>query len=248
MDKKNRHGLKRYIPTSVRKKVRQNSGYGCVICGNAIVDYEHVDPEFKDAKAHNAACITLLCPGCHSKVTRGSYSKEKVKEAMKHPWAFENGLSYDDLDMPAKEPEIIVGDSKYSGLVTLLDVKGKKLVSFKKPENKFSPYLINAEFYNQKGDLTAKIRDNIFQNVLGDHDIQFVGGKIIIKCPGYKNPSLELERLGGQDLKVIQLDMFYNGVAVTVNKEGEMRIKIGNSEYSLKNSVASNCNTIFAVS
>ncbi len=46
----NKHGLKRYIEADIRRKIRHDAGYGCVICGNIFVDYEHIEPEFKDAK------------------------------------------------------------------------------------------------------------------------------------------------------------------------------------------------------
>lgn len=73
----NKHGLKRYIEADIRRKIRHDAGYGCVICGNIFVDYEHIEPEFKDAKKHDPEKMTLLCKGCHDDVTDTRISKKE---------------------------------------------------------------------------------------------------------------------------------------------------------------------------
>ena len=75
MGKKNKYDLNRDIPNLVKRQVRQSCGFGCVICGASIIDYEHVDPIFAEAKEHDPEKITLLCPQHHAKVTRGFLSK-----------------------------------------------------------------------------------------------------------------------------------------------------------------------------
>ncbi|HDZ0790542.1 TPA: hypothetical protein RRT77_004528, partial [Klebsiella pneumoniae] len=49
----NKFGLKRYIPSEIRKRIRIDAGYGCVICGGLFVDYEHIEPEFSKAVEHD---------------------------------------------------------------------------------------------------------------------------------------------------------------------------------------------------
>lgn len=229
MSKKNKHGLKRYIPASIRRTIRKNSGHGCVVCGNAIVDYEHVDPEWTDARSHNASKMTLLCPGCHAKVTRGTLSKAKIKEHMMDPWAFKNGLSYDDLELPATDPKIFIGNSTYQTETVVLRAYGKNLLQFYPPETANSPYRVSGEFYNQAGVLTSRIKKNIFESVLGEHDVQFVGTKITVKSPDQQKPSLVLERQGGEDLRIEELNMFYRGISFSVSKEGVLTVLAGGS-------------------
>ena len=89
----NNHHLSRKPPLDIKRIIRQNSGFGCVICGAGIYDYEHVDPEFKDAREHDPDRMTLLCLQCHGKVTRKIWSKEKVKAAMKDPRCKQIGYS-----------------------------------------------------------------------------------------------------------------------------------------------------------
>jgi hypothetical protein len=55
---RNRFGLGRHIPQEAKAEIRRRSKFGCIKCRNAIYTYEHIDPLFVDAKAHdpNAMC------------------------------------------------------------------------------------------------------------------------------------------------------------------------------------------------
>jgi len=57
----NIHGLSRTIPEGIKRQVRQECGFGCVVCGLAIATYEHIDPPFKTAKDHDPSKIAYLC-------------------------------------------------------------------------------------------------------------------------------------------------------------------------------------------
>jgi len=41
---KNKFGLSRTIPEAIKSQIRRDDGYGCVVCGNALYQYEHIDP------------------------------------------------------------------------------------------------------------------------------------------------------------------------------------------------------------
>lgn len=43
------HGLSRQIPEEIRLEVRRRCGFGCMQCGNSIVQCEHTEPEFAAA-------------------------------------------------------------------------------------------------------------------------------------------------------------------------------------------------------
>ena len=79
MSEVNKYGLSRYIPSDVRREVRQRSKFGCVICRRGFYQYEHIDPPFDDATEHNPSHICCLCGSCHDSVTRGHISKEAIK-------------------------------------------------------------------------------------------------------------------------------------------------------------------------
>lgn len=56
---KNKYGLSRNIPNHIKRAVRQKCGFGCVICGLFICDFDHYAPSFSEAKKHNPDGITF---------------------------------------------------------------------------------------------------------------------------------------------------------------------------------------------
>lgn len=187
----NNYGLKRYIPSEQKRKIRKNSGFGCCICGEIPYEYEHVDPEFKDAKEHDSSKITLLCGSCHSKVTRKIISKETVKKHMKLPYNIKNNC------VNGYEIEVIpeLGDFKIKlGNITGINVKnflcvdGEPLLSLSKSEgNEYC--ILNADFKDKNGKSILKIVDNEWNSNLDNWDIECIGPKITIRD---KNGTLDL--------------------------------------------------------
>jgi hypothetical protein len=76
---KNKHGLSRHIPAEVARDIRARSKQGCIFCRALICEYEHIDPEFADAREHHSECICLVCPSHHSEITGGLISKAQVR-------------------------------------------------------------------------------------------------------------------------------------------------------------------------
>jgi hypothetical protein len=102
----NKFGLSRDIPDPLKREARQACGFGCVICGASIVEYEHFDPDFAEAREHNPARIALLCPSCHANVTRKFWPKEKVKTARLAPRCKQTNFSWGAFDFGQRHPTI----------------------------------------------------------------------------------------------------------------------------------------------
>ena len=100
------------MPSEIKKEFRKRSGFGCVICGLFIYEYEHILPEFKDAREHNPNNICLLCPNCHSKVKKKLISKKEVMCAYKNPITLKRGYSHEERLYFLKKPFIISLDRK----------------------------------------------------------------------------------------------------------------------------------------
>ena len=123
MPEVNKYGLSRYIGPNIARQIRQACGYGCVICGDAIFQYEHIDPEFAEAREHSPEHIAALCGGCHDKITRGFWSKNKVKEARQNPVCKQQGFSHSSLDIAAKGNFIVkIGSTEFVNLGTIIEI------------------------------------------------------------------------------------------------------------------------------
>jgi hypothetical protein len=133
--KQKQYGLSRDIPPEIKLKIRKREGFGCVICGVGIIEYEHVDPEFKNAKEHDFTCMTILCPTCHAKKTRGFLSKESIKSAMQNPKCLQQGFNKEILDIGKGQPKLIFAGSTFSNCIVPIMVSNQPLCILKPPEH-----------------------------------------------------------------------------------------------------------------
>ncbi|WP_125719313.1 hypothetical protein [Pseudoalteromonas rubra] len=178
---KNRHGLSRTISESVKRKIRQRCGFGCVKCGCAVYQYEHVDPEFSDAKIHDPERIVLLCGGCHDLVTRGLLSKESIKQHSMNPKCFQTGFSFGPFDIGACDPEVTLGTYKCKKVKTLISVYGEPVLSVDPPEFKHGPFIINAYMSDREGNELLRIERNEWKSRSENWDVEVVGNRITIR-------------------------------------------------------------------
>ncbi len=106
----------RNIPLPIQRKVRQRCGFGCVICGIPIYDYEHM-LGWANVKRHRAEEITLLCSQHHREKTVGLLTKEDVSEANNNPYNLRKRRSKPyNLHFKGKDPKIRIGSIILKGV------------------------------------------------------------------------------------------------------------------------------------
>lgn len=222
----NKYGLSRNIPSSVKREVRKKSGYGCVICGLGIYTYEHVDPLFSEAKSHDPNKIVLLCGGCHNRITKGIWSKDKVRLTMNNPFSLSKGYTRDYFDI--SEPfGVNIGRIYFYENETgeLLRINGDTLLSIKIDEEG-SPKL-SGKFCSSSGKLLFEIVDNEWQGSLESWDIEAVGKRLIIKEEKRK---ILLQILANPPhiISIEKINLFYEGYTISTD-ESTGRITIGST-------------------
>lgn len=216
----NKHGLKRYIEKPTRKKIREDAGYGCVVCGTLFCDYEHIEPEFHDAEEHDPEKMTLLCESCHGKVTGKRKSKRRVWEAKADPFCKKHNFTREEID-PSVIPTFKVGNNLFNDVEIILAIHGKPLIWLEPPEKVDEPFLVSAIFYDNAGQYIASINRNQFTSVLGTHDVWGEGTRIEIR-PQKGMIGLTLNIEGDKPVHVERINMNYLGNQVTVNKAGQL--------------------------
>ena len=178
--KKNKFGLTRYIETEVTYEIRKRSGFGCVICGIGIIEYEHVDPDFAEAKTHDPDCMTILCPTCHAKKTRKFLSTDTIKRAMTNPKCLQQGFSKEVLDIGNGSPTFIFAGSEFSNCRIPLIISGVNVIEFSPPETQGGPFRLSGNFFDSCGQKTLQIIDNEWQASTQNWDVEVTGGRIIV--------------------------------------------------------------------
>lgn len=172
MKSTNKLGLNSDIPSEIKREVRQRSGFGCVMCGAAILQYHHYRPPFPDASAHTADGITALCPTCHTKVTNRRISTSDLLKAVNDPHCLRKGFSHDQLALGV--PAVVFGNVPIVGTPIILEVCGRSLLSV-------SPFGLNAFFYNKEGAPIAEIVENEWRAFSSNWDVETVGQRTTIR-------------------------------------------------------------------
>jgi hypothetical protein len=179
---RNRYGLSRSdLKEETKRALRQAAGFGCVCCGIAIATYEHIEPEFKDATRHDPDAMAYLCAGCHSKVTRGTWSKDKVWRAKKDPWCLTHGRPHDDFDISPSGASIWLGPNRIINVSTILSIDDEPILEIEPPEERGAPFRISARFYDRNDNLIFTIVRNEWHGEPSAWDINSVGPRTTIR-------------------------------------------------------------------
>lgn len=211
MTERNRHGLSRTVPGDMRREVRQRCGFGCVRCGLGLYDYEHFDPDFKDATEHSAHGITLLCMQCNQKRRRGVLSVESVRVANVNPRCFEQGFSNEAFDFGQQPIEIVFAGVTFVDCNHLIEVDEFPILSINPPEAPSAPYRLSGRFADKDGDITLKIEDNAWSAGADNWDVECIGPRITIRN-GPRDIALILKAEPPTRLVVERLNMQFEGV------------------------------------
>jgi hypothetical protein len=235
----NRHGLSRYIDADIKRQIRRDCGFGCVICGASIITYEHIDPEFNDATEHDPAHMALLCEGCHGKVTRKFWSKAKVINARRLPKCRTVGFSHGEFDFGERSPYIKFAGFTFRNCPTPLSVSGIPVFSIEAPEELDAPFRLSATFADPQGKTCLEIVRNEWKLSSGLWDAECVGGRIEIRSQ--EEPyTLILKAEPPHGIAVERLHMRVKHVEF-IGDTSTLETRIGNSLMSFTGCFADNC-------
>lgn len=175
----------RDIPLPIQRAVRQRCGFGCVICGLPLYEYEHM-LGWAQTQRHVAEEITLLCDKHHREKTGGLLPIEQVKQANANPYNLRNGASKPyDLHYEGPECEVLIGgnrfttkDSGYGTSTVPISVDGIPLIGFVLGDGHL---LANLNLFDEFNNLVLRI----FNNELIYHpetwDIELIGRNLVIR-------------------------------------------------------------------
>jgi hypothetical protein len=214
----NKFGLPRDPPAAVKRAVRQRDGFGCVICGKAVYDYEHFDPEYADAQKHDANGIVLLCVEHHGLKTRGLLSKDTIHGYLAKPKCKELGFSFGPFDLGTLSPEIVLGQLSCSNVRCLIRLDGDEILSISPPVRVGLPFRINADLKDGNGVPILKIVDNEWRSDTANWDVDVVGPVITIRN-ALRSIALVLRSDPPRRLVIERMEMSHKGHKITC-KEG----------------------------
>ena len=164
----------RNIPTGVKRKVRRACGFGCVICGHPIIEYDHIVP-FSQVKSHDVDNLCCLCPTHHAEKTRKIIPTEFVAKARSSPLNIKTKYS-------KPHPLYYFGDRCF------VEIGSIRNIMFKQPKSPktivYSPLVIrDEELIKVKFDRDGIIFvDLTIRNELDDFIIKIVENELLFKA------------------------------------------------------------------
>ena len=210
------------IPNEIKREVRKRCGFGCVICGSPVYEYDHI-VEWSKTRQHKADELTLLCHKHHGEKTKKILPNNKVKASNDHPYNIEKGKSSpQSLYYDGNHFKLKLGDS-ISSFSDLKDgqtfspflIDGQPVVSF---TNDKGHILLNLELKDDCGEVIIKIKDSELVYSTEFWDVEWVG-KVLTIREGFRDILLELEFSPPSMISINRGTLRHNGVEIEIGRE-----------------------------
>ena len=174
----NEHGLSRYIPFDVRRKIRQESFFGCVICGKLPYTYEHFDPPFETATTHNAAGMALLCGNCQLDTSSSRLSKERIANARAKPHNANHDPRWRTYLGPGSLSFVFAGNYVQAPGAKVV-VNGETIIGFTQSED--GEVLLSGAFCDLEGRATMRFDDFEIVTFRESWDFEMTGTRFTVR-------------------------------------------------------------------
>jgi len=228
----NSFGLSEYVPEPTKREVRRRCGFGCVVCGCAIVQYHHFDPPFAKAERHEPDGITLLCGQCHDRATRGILADDLVRRANASPWCLTHRYTRDILFVGPGRIPIRIGSSRFRA-ETIAMYDEDIVFGFRQPECRDAPLRLNGVFTDPSGNETLRIVDNEWRVGVERFDVRTKGRVLTIRNgPENQGIVFQMNLEARSELHIRTLRMQYRGFDIDAD-DGGFRVGVAGRAPSL---------------
>lgn len=231
----------RNIPLPIQREVRQRCGFGCVICGLPLYEYEHME-EWAVVKRHVADEITLLCDQHHREKTGGLLPIEVVRAANKSPYNLREGNSKPyNLHFAGTEATVEIGsnsftcqDKGYGTAMVPVSVDGTPLIGLILADGHL---LLNLVVFDEFNSPVLHIKNNQLIYSISPWDIQLVGKKLTIR-EAHKKILFEIEFYPPSRVVINRGRLLRNGVEILIRPSN---ILVTNNSMILSENHSNNC-------
>ena len=231
----------RNIPLPIQREVRQRCGFGCIICGLPLYEYEHME-EWAKVQRHVADEITLLCDKHHREKTSQLLPKKDVIKANLDPYNLREGVSKPyNLHFSGKMAEVIIGgnsftckDKGYGTQMMPLVIDSIPLIGIIITDGHL---LLNLIVFDQDNIPVLHIKNNQLYYSVEPWDIQLVGTKLTIRQE-HRKILIQFEFKPPNKIIINKGKFLLNGVEILIRPNN---ILITNNSFVISGSGAHNC-------
>jgi trigger factor len=167
------------------REVRQRCGFGCIICGCPIYEYDHI-LGWANVKRHKVDEITLLCDSHHRAKTAGFLPNDLVIEANRTPYNLRQGLTtpyglyYYGEEFRIDLGSVLIGGDQrgHPKVCEAIRIDDQPLFWITNEDNHL---LLSLRIHDSQGRLVLEISDNELVLNTNSWDIEVVGTRITIR-------------------------------------------------------------------
>ncbi|WP_231733100.1 MULTISPECIES: cell division protein [Colwellia] len=231
----------RNIPLPIQREVRQRCGFGCVICGIPLYEYEHME-EWAEVQRHVSDEITLLCDQHHREKTGGLLPKEVVSLANENPHNLKEGVSKPyNLHFAGSTVTIEIGsntftcqDQGYGTAMVPISVDGTPLIGLILADEHL---LLNLVIFDEFNSPVLHIKNNQLYYSTESWDIQLVGTTLTVR-EAHRKILIEIKFCPPNKVIINRGRFLRNGVEILVRPKN---ILITNNSFLISGNSVTNC-------
>lgn len=210
------------IPLPIQREVRQRCGFGCIICGMPLYEYDHIIGWAK-TEQHIADEITLLCDKHHREKTSKLLPNEIVIEANKNSYNLKEGVSKPyDLHYLGSECATNIGtvefttkDEGYGTEIIPLIIDDIPIIGFIMSNGHL---LLTLNLFDNFNNFILRIINNQLVYSVSPWDIKFVGRNLIVR-EATRNIFIDITFEVPNKIIINRGRILLNGVEVLIQRE-----------------------------
>lgn len=198
----------------MKRAIRQRCGFGCVICGYPLYEYDHVTG-WANVLVHNETEITLLCPTHHSEATRGLLPREIIERANNDPHNLKAGFSKNYfLNYAGGNLVTDIGGNFFHTQIALM-IDGQPIVGYQSDGENL---LLYVKLFDEGNNLLLSIEANELVYSVDPWDIELVGTQLTLRA-GRGRFILRLNFQVPNKLRIDRGILQYNGRSIQINDD-----------------------------
>jgi trigger factor len=205
------------VSRPTKLEVRQRCGFGCILCGLPIYQYDHMHG-YSESTADVPEEITLLCPNHHADKTLGRLPLEKVLQANDAPVNVKTGVSSPyGFHYQGGMCTIGIAQSQFIGVghkLTALLMRDEEVISFDFSSD--GQLFLNANIRDRSGELVFSVQENEMLYSSRQWDIEYVGQTLTVR-QGQRDILFELKFGPPSRIDLTRANLAYGNVAITVD-------------------------------
>jgi len=177
--------------------------------------------------------MALLCGSCHFHVTKGIWSKDKIKNAKKYPYCKKEGYSNFNIDLHESEPIVIkLLGTEFVNLNSIIEIDDKVILSIFPPEQPHTPPIISAVFFDRNNNEIASINNNEWIGSSEAFDIKTQGNAFSIRSANRKVDLLIIFE-PPNIISIERIHLTYNGVTVSGSSKDGINVQTPTSKLNV---------------